>query len=80
MKKQREVIIVKATIFVRERRKVEKGEKKPRYAIVATAGTDLCIKARHIRKGEIAQIAEVIGAQVVYLEAGKDDEDIEEDD
>ncbi|MEQ8175283.1 MAG: hypothetical protein ABRQ26_09475 [Syntrophomonadaceae bacterium] len=71
---------MKATIFVRERRKVEEGEKKPRYAIVATAGTDLRLKAKHIRKGEITQIAEVIGAQVVYLEAGKDDEDIEEDD
>ncbi len=69
-----------AKIFVRERRQVEKGEKKPRYAIVATVGTDLEFLVKHIRKGEIDQIAESIGAEVVYLKTGKDEEDIQVDD
>lgn len=70
----------KAKIFVRERRKVEKGEKKPRYAVVGVAGTDLKLHAKHIRQGEIEQIANVIGAEVVYLQTGKDEEDIDVDD
>lgn len=67
-------------IFVRERRKVEEGEKKPRYAIVGVAGTDLKIFAKHIRKMEIDQIASAIGADIVYLQAGKDDEEIIDED
>lgn len=66
-------------IFVRERRKIEEGEKKPRYAIVGVVGTDLKIYARHIRKMEIDQIASAIGAEIVYLKAGKDDEEIDEE-
>jgi hypothetical protein len=69
----------KAILFVRERRKVEKGEKKPRFAFVGQVGTDLRIKVKHIRKSEIEQIAAIIGAEVVYLEAGKHDEDEDED-
>ncbi len=64
-------------LFVRERRKVEKGEKKPRFAFVGSVGTDLRIKVKHVRKMEIEQIAKLIGAEVVYLEAGKDEEDID---
>ena len=30
-----------AKIFIRERRKVSEGEKKPRYSVVGVAGTDL---------------------------------------
>jgi len=67
----------KAILFVRERRKVEKGEKKPRFAFVGSVGTDLRIKVKHIRKNEIEQIAGMIGAEVVYLEAGKHEEDDE---
>ena len=66
-------------IFIRERRKVAEGEKKPRFTIVAVANTDLKIMAKHVRKMEIEQIAQQIGAELVYLEAGKDDEDIEEE-
>ncbi len=65
----------KAILFVRERRKVEKGEKKPRFAFVGSVGTDLRIKVKHIRKNEIEQIASMIGAEVVYLKAGKHEED-----
>lgn len=68
-------------IFMRERRKVEKGEKKPRFKVVAVAGTDLEVKTKHFRKMEIEQIAGAIGAEVIYLEAGKDEkEDLEDDD
>jgi len=66
-------------IFVRERRKVAEGEKKPRFVVVGAAGTDLKIFTKHIRKMEIEQIAELIGAELVILEAGKDDEDIDDE-
>jgi len=66
-------------LFVRERRKVEKGEKKPRFAFVGSVGTDLRIKVKHVRKMEIEQIAKLIGAEVIYLEAGKDEEDIDDE-
>ncbi|OPX89647.1 MAG: hypothetical protein A4E53_01462 [Pelotomaculum sp. PtaB.Bin104] len=70
-------------IFVRERRKVGEKEKKPRYFVVAVSGVDLKIKAKHIRKQEIEEIAGAIGADVVYLQAGKDnkeDDDLDDDD
>lgn len=65
----------KPVIFVRERRKIIEGEKKPRFAVVGVAGTDLKIYARHIRKNEIEQIAEAIGAELFYLKAGKEDDE-----
>jgi hypothetical protein len=58
-------------IFVRERRKVEKGEKKPRFRIVGVSGSDIKIYVKHIRKKEIDQISRESGAEVVYLETGK---------
>jgi hypothetical protein len=65
----------KAILFIRERRKVEEGEKKPRFSFVGSVGTDLRIKVKHVRKKEIEQIAEMIGAEVVCLEAGKQGEE-----
>jgi hypothetical protein len=58
-------------IFVRERRKVEKGEKKPRFRIVGVSGSDLKIYVKHIRKKELDHISRESGAEIVYLEAGK---------
>lgn len=70
----------KGTIFVRERRKVQEGEKKPRFAVVGVAGMDLKLHAKHVRRMELEQMAKILDAQIVYLEAGKDDEDeIDED-
>ena len=66
-----------ATIFVRERRKIEKGEKKPRFRVVGVHGTDLRIHVEHIRKKELDQIVEASGANVVYLKAGKEEEGTE---
>ena len=60
-----------ATIFVRERRKVEKGEKKPRFRVVGVSGGDIKIYAQHMRKKELDQLAEATGASVLVLTAGK---------
>jgi len=54
-------------IFVRERRKISKGAGRPRFAIVATEGTDLKLIAPHIRKYELEALASAVGAEVTYL-------------
>jgi len=59
-------------IFVRERRKVEKGEKKPRFRFVGVSGGDIKIYVRHVRKKELDQLAASTGAEIVYLKAVKD--------
>lgn len=72
--------MAEAKIFVRERRKVSEGEKKPRYTVVAFAGLHhFKIKAKHLRKMEIEEIAKVLGADVVYLQAGQDDDKDDDD-
>lgn len=58
-------------LFVRERRKVEKGEKKPRFRIVGVSGPDIKIDVKHIRKKELDQINAETGVEIVYLQAGK---------
>ncbi len=60
-------------IFVRERRKIDKGEKKPRFRVVGVSGGDLKIYTKHIRKKELEQIVDATGADVVHLKAGKKD-------
>jgi hypothetical protein len=63
-------------IFVRERRKIEEGEKKPRYRVVGVSGGDIKLYVKHVRKNELKQIAGDTGAEVVYLpvhESGKKD-------
>ncbi len=54
-------------IFYRERIKVGKGEKKPRFRMVATADLNIKIYVEHIRKNELEQIAESVGAELVLL-------------
>lgn len=58
-------------IFIRERRKVEMGEKKPRFRVVAVSGADVKFKVRHVRKQEIDEIAGAVGAEVVLLKPEK---------
>lgn len=58
-------------IFVRERRKIEKGEKKPRFRILGVSGPDLKIYVKHIRKKELEQLAGAAGAEVVHIKAEK---------
>jgi len=60
-------------IFVRERRKIEAGEKKPRYRVVGVHDLNLKIYVEHIRKLELDQIAAATGADVVILTAGKEE-------
>ena len=69
-------------IFYRERRKVGEGEKKPRYKLVAVAGIDMKIYGKHLRKCELEQIAEAVGADLVLLKSGdkKKGEDVSVDD
>ena len=62
-------------IFVRERRKVEKGEKKPRFRILGVSGGDLKLYVKHMRKKEIEQLADSVGAEVVYIKAEKKDKE-----
>ena len=54
-------------IFYRERRKVSEGEKMPRYQLVATAGVDMVVYGIHLRKNELEQIAEAVGAELIVL-------------
>ncbi len=56
-------------IFVRERRKIEDGEKKPRFRVVGVSGGDIKLYVKHIRKNELNLIATESGADVVYLPA-----------
>jgi hypothetical protein len=62
-------------IFIRERRKVEKGEKKPRFRVVGVHGSDLKLKVKHIRKKELDQIKDATGSEVVMLDAGQGKKD-----
>jgi hypothetical protein len=54
-------------IFYRERTKAREGEKKPRFLLVAVAGLDLKIHAKHVRKAELEIIAKELGAELVLL-------------
>jgi len=58
-------------IFYRERSKVGKGEKKPRYALVAVADVDLKSRVKHLRKNEMEQIAAAVGAELVELKVAE---------
>jgi len=66
-------------IFFRERLKTGKGEKKPRYRLIATAGVDIEFYSDHLRKKELEEIAGVAGAELVLLKSsadgGREDED-----
>jgi len=58
-------------IFVRERRRVGRGEGKPRFVVVATEGVDLKLYTIHLRKTELEALAQSVEAEVVYLEGGE---------
>jgi hypothetical protein len=57
-------------IFYRERRKVAEKEKKPRFVLVAVAGVDMRVFAKHLRKSELEQIAKAVDAELVLLPHG----------
>jgi hypothetical protein len=58
-------------IFYRERGKVGKGEKKPRFRLVAISGIDMKVYGKHLRRSELEQIAKAVGAKLVLLRGGK---------
>lgn len=58
-------------IFVRERTRVGKGDKIPRFVLVAVEGVDLDIFTMHVRKSELDALAAAIGAEVVFLPRGE---------
>jgi hypothetical protein len=62
-------------IFVRERRKIEKGEKKPRFRVVGVSGANIKLYVKHIRKKELDHICRESGAEVVFLDAGAGQKD-----
>ncbi|MDD2317671.1 MAG: hypothetical protein RBR01_03230 [Desulfobacterales bacterium] len=64
-------------IFYRERRKVAEGEKKPRFTLVAVTGVDLTFYPKHMRKQELEQIAEAVGAELILLKDGEKGDEVE---
>lgn len=54
-------------IFVRERRRSDKGQQRPRYRVVGVHGGDLKIYTKRVRKCELDELAATVGAEVVYL-------------
>jgi hypothetical protein len=60
-----------AKIFVRHRRHVGEGERRPRFAIVAVEGADLTIHRFRVRRVELETIAQETGAEIVYLPRGE---------
>ncbi len=67
-------------IFYRERVKAGKGEKKPRYRMVAVADINMKIYVEHLRRTELEQIAKAVGAKLVLLKedtGGKYKEEVE---
>lgn len=59
-------------IFVRERRRNDSGNQRPRYRVVGVEGGDLKVYAKRVRKCELEEMAGATGAEVVYL--GRDGE------
>ncbi len=68
-------------IFYREREKAEEGKKQPRFKLVAVADVNLKIYGKHLRKSELEQIAQSVGAELVMLTHGdkkyKEDTEVE---
>jgi hypothetical protein len=65
-------------IFVRERRHVGKGARRPRFAIVAVQGAELRIYKARVRRAELEKIASESGAEIVWLPWGANTEEEEQ--
>ena len=61
-------------IFVRERRHAARGTGRPRFAVIAVQGTDLRMFRSRVRRAELETLAAEIGAEIVYLPRGEQDE------
>ncbi len=62
-------------LFVRHRRHVGQGAGRPRFAIVASQGTDLRVYKTRVRRAELEKIAAEIQAEIVYLPRGERSEE-----
>lgn len=62
-----------AKIFYRERRKVQDGEKKPRFRVMAVLDCKLKVYADHFRLSELEHIAQEANAELVLLRKGRKD-------
>ncbi len=58
-------------MFYRERVKVGEGARQPRFILVATAGVDMRVYGQHLRKKELEQIAQEVGAELILLKGGE---------
>jgi hypothetical protein len=58
-------------LFVRHRRHVGEGTGRPRFAIVASQGTDLRVYKTRVRRAELEKIAADLNAEIVYLPRGE---------
>ncbi len=70
-------------IFYRERVKIGKGEKKPRFMLVAVADVNLKVYAKHVRRNELQEIADSVGAELILLKGGEgkyEEEEVEVED
>ncbi|HZL05598.1 MAG TPA: hypothetical protein VFE45_09300 [Coriobacteriia bacterium] len=54
-------------IFYRERREAGEGDQVPRFNLVAVADLKLKIHVKHMRKAELEQLAEAVGAELIEL-------------
>jgi hypothetical protein len=64
-------------IFVRQRRHVGQGAGRPRFAIIATQGSDLKVFKTRVRRAELEKIAAEIGAEIVHLPRGEEGDESE---
>ena len=62
---------MKGKIFYRERRKVQDGEKKPRFRVVGVSDCNLKVYAGHLRLSEIKHIAKEVSAKAILLKRGR---------
>ena len=57
-------------IFYRERPKVNEGEKKSRFRVVAVFDCNLKVYSDHLRLSELEHISEETGAELIQLRKG----------
>ena len=57
-------------IFYRERPKVDEGEKKSRFRVVAVFDCNLKVYSDHLRISELEHISEETGAELIQLRKG----------
>jgi len=55
-------------IFYRERSKSQKGQRSPRFRVVAVSDVDLKVYVDHFRKKELVQLAKATKSKLVALE------------